>query len=57
MGEHMGALPSQKYDIVCEELLKYLYDEYRIGFKDEKARKIFITEFLVKCDNLEIDVR
>ena len=53
----MGALPSQKYGDVCEELLKYLYDEYKIGFKDEKARKMFVIEFLVKCDNLEIDVR
>ena len=53
----MGALPSQKYDIVCEELLKYLYDEYKVGFKDEKARKMFVTEFLVKCDNREIDIR
>ena len=53
----MGALPSQKYEDVCEELLKYLYDEYKMGFKDEKARKMFVIEFLVKCDNLEIDVR
>ena len=53
----MGALPSQKYDNVCLELLRYLYDEYGIGFKDERARKIFVTEFLVKCNQGEIDIR
>ena len=53
----MSALPTQKYDIVCEELLKYLYDEYKIGFKDERARKMIVIEFLTKCNNKEIDVR
>ena len=53
----MGALPSQKYEEVCNELLKHLYDEYKVGFKDEKAMKIFVIEFLVKCNNGEIDIR
>ena len=53
----MGALPSQKYDYVIEEFLKYLYDEYKIGFKDEKARRMVTIEFLIKCDNKEIDLR
>ena len=57
MGEHMGALPSQKYDYVLEEFLKYLYEEYGMGFKDEKARRMIAIEFLMKCDNKTIDLR
>ena len=53
----MGLLPSQKYDYIIEEFLKYLYDEYNIGFKDERARRIMVIEFLTKCDNKEIDLK
>lgn len=53
----MGALPSQKYEDVCEELLKYVYEEYGMGFKGEKTRHMIAMEFLLKCDDKEIDVR
>lgn len=53
----MGALPSQKYDMVCEELLKYIYEQYKVGFKGERTRHMVVLEFLRKCDNREIDIR
>ena len=52
----MGVLPSQKYDEVCMELLKYLYEEYGIGFRSNEGRRMVVFEFLDKCDNKEIQV-
>ena len=68
----MGALPSQKYDDVCIELLKYFFRtrcEYVDDYEDENGEIVavysfeqidierFVIEYLVKCDNLEIEVR
>ena len=53
----MGALPSQKYEEVCEELLKYVWDEYRVGIKGNNTRHMVVLEFLKKCNDGEIDVR
>lgn len=51
----MGALPSQKYEVVLFEFMKW-YNKQQ-GFGDYIILEEDIKEFLRKCDNLEIDVR
>lgn len=50
----MGALPSQKYDIVLLAFIKW-YNSKQICLEDEIAEELVI-EFLRKCDKREIEI-
>lgn len=50
----MGALPSQKYDVVLLAFMEY-YNELQ-GYGDYIILEEDIREFLRKCDNREIEI-
>ena len=63
----MGALPSQKYDMVCIAFLKYFFrakcdyiddapDDTKIYAFEELDIDDFVREFLCKCDSREIEI-
>ena len=50
----MGALPSQKYDIVLKSFCKYLIANYTsIGYNQEDVNSYWIRQFLQALDNKE----
>lgn len=54
MGDGMGALPSQKYDMVLLAFMEY-YNELH-GYGDYIIFEEDIKEFLQKCDEREIEI-
>lgn len=50
----MGALPSQKYDVVLLAFAKW-YNNNQIYLKNEITEKM-IMDFLRKCDKREIEL-
>ena len=53
----MGALPSQKYDIVLESFCKYLIENYSsVGYGSEDTNTYWIKSFLEALDKKEWEV-
>ena len=53
----MGALPSQKYDMVLESFVRYLIEnKTAVGYKHEDISEYWIKDFLKQCDKGEWEI-